>query len=340
MQDAEDEENNFQKEENDAEAEDVTEEMVIENGDGPDDLIKTTENSDHITIITALLKGMSVKNLIDPVTLSHGIGLEDTQAIVAYKSSGPSGKVGIVCDTQVPKCPIFRIMKSVVVDKDVPDLVESRRAGKVKDPVTKKKWEVSDVDDIIGIAIAVPPGYSGNAEDLVLPIRKYSGTEKDAMKARGESVPKQPDVQLFIQWKEEDADGKLTSWENRTGCRLLWKKNADLTLFNTATHFEGYFRKAGGKLAVRSLSPLEILSVGSSPSPNGTPDPSSTGTTEEPENEKPKPTGNAEEKKAARAEFKIDWCTDKNVDPEKMTDAELGSMMAAFKPFWEITSAA
>jgi hypothetical protein len=52
----------------------------------------------------------------------------------------------------------------------------------------------------------------------------------------------------------------------------LWKKNRDLVLLSAAKHFEGHYRKAGSKHSSeeQSVSPFDILLVGSSLSPKGT----------------------------------------------------------------------
>jgi hypothetical protein len=111
------------------------------------------------------------------------------------------------------------------------------------------------------------------------------------------------------------------------------------------------------------MSPFEILPIGSSLSPEGTPDLealASTTTTRENTlvtpidlkgelkgetkgETKGKTKGetkgetkdNAAAKKAEQAEFKNDWCKEMSIDPEKMTDADRGSFMASFKVYWD-----
>jgi hypothetical protein len=204
---------------------------------------------------------------------------------------------------------------------------------------------VSNIHKVKGIAIAVPLGYLGNVEDLVVPIPKLSTVQKEVLKSKGKPVPKQLDVQLLIQWKEPDNDDKYISWENKTTCRTLWKKNGDPVLLSAAKHFEGHYRKAGGKhlSEERSVSPFEILPIGSSLSPEGTPDPetlASTTTTREntpvtPIDPKDETKDNAAAKAAARVEFKSDWCEEMSIDPKRMTDAERGSFLASFKVYWD-----
>jgi hypothetical protein len=64
----------------------------------------------------------------------------------------------------------------------------------------------------------------------------------------------------------------MTSWESRTGCRVLWKRNTNATLTEAAKHFEsqrrGVVRREG-----REATPFQIRSPGRTPSPRGTPDP-------------------------------------------------------------------
>jgi hypothetical protein len=99
------------------------------------------------------------------------------------------------------------------------------------------------------------------------------------------------------------------------------------------------------------VSPFEILPIGSSLSPEGTPDPealASTTTTRENTPETPinqkgesKTKGetkgeikdNAAAKKAKQAEFKNNWCKEMSIDPENMTDTDRGSFIASFKVY-------
>jgi len=74
----------------------------------------------------------------------------------------------------------------------------------------------------------------------------------------------------------EDGTSKLkerfTSWESRSGCRTLWKKHriADDFLLEVAQKREGGYRNAGGRHSseVRSMSPFDIPSPGSTPGPD------------------------------------------------------------------------
>jgi len=351
MKDAEAEEEKYKKDEEDADAMQVDEEEEVtddeDNGD-PDNPLQSTETP--IASRSKLIMSLLAKERVDTpkhgsaLDLTRGAGLRVSQAVVGYKSSGPFGQVGIVGDVEIEDHPIFRVRKNVTIDESkVPNIVEDRRAGKIN-PKTKKQWGVGDIQDIIGIAIAVPEGYTGDVEALVVPIKKLSGTEKDNLRDQKKPIPRQPDVQLGIQWWEPLENGALQSWENRTGCRTIWKKNGDATLLGFAKLFEGNYRTHGGQHSSeeRSVSPFDIPPVGSSLSPETTPDPEQQASTTTTRENTPQ-TGskkNAADKKAAREEFKIDWCEMKGIEPGDMTNTDDGNMMAAFKPFWEIMAAA
>ena len=111
-----------------------------------------------------------------------------------------SRKAGIVCDSEIKGCTIYKIKKHVLVDeKSVPNIVEGRRAGKVKDKKTKEKWSASDIDKVRGIAIAVPLRYLKDPKELVKVIPRLSDKEKEELKKQEKPVPRQADVQLLIQ---------------------------------------------------------------------------------------------------------------------------------------------
>ncbi|KAG9231526.1 hypothetical protein BJ875DRAFT_444007 [Amylocarpus encephaloides] len=101
----------------------------------------------------------------------------------------------------------------------------------------------------------LPPDYNRLLEDLVRIDDKPKG--------------KYPDVQLLIQWKEawkgEDGVLRLTSWECRSGVRIIFKKKsaADALLLKVATKRETGYREGGGKHSseLRSLSP-DIIPTG------------------------------------------------------------------------------
>ena len=348
--------------------------------DGKDKPRPTTEY-DPVGIIKALLAGTRLQNSSEPIEIVQNFGLRDTEAVIGYKSTGMHGKVGLVIDTEFEKAQIYRIKKDVVVGAHVPDIVDSRRAGNYKNRKTKTRWSVDDIDDIRGIAIAVPPGYSENVENLLVPPPTFSAAEKKKMKEEDRKPPKIKlvDVQLLIQWKCADDDGKVLSWENRTGCRTLWKKKGDLTIHDVAKHYEGNYRRAGGRHASEGPTRFEHPPAGSTQSPTSsptgseepystkttrqntpapgstkttrqdTPDPGSTKTTRQdtPDPGSAKTTqqdtpdsGNAvdkrKEKKKARAEFKAEWCDDRNINPENMSDKQDGSFRASFQVYWDL----
>jgi hypothetical protein len=64
----------------------------------------------------------------------------------------------------------------------------------------------------------------------------------------------------------------MSSWESRTGCRVLWKRNTNATLTEAAEHFESHRREAVRQEG-REETPFQIRSPGRTPSPRGTPDP-------------------------------------------------------------------
>jgi hypothetical protein len=78
------------------------------------------------------------------------------------------------------------------------NIVKGQRVSKVKDCETKKKWDISDIHKVKGIAIAVPFRYAKNVEDLVVLIPRLSILQKEVLKSKSKPVPKQLDVQLLI----------------------------------------------------------------------------------------------------------------------------------------------
>jgi hypothetical protein len=72
-----------------------------EEGNNLNNLIPTTEKSNHSSYITALLTRLRLKDSLDLVNLSNRVGLRDTKAVVSYKSSRMFRKTGIVCDTEI-----------------------------------------------------------------------------------------------------------------------------------------------------------------------------------------------------------------------------------------------
>ena len=376
MKDAEQEEARFQREAEEAEKEDVHDLRDVEEAEKEDvhdseelkDRDKprkgietsTTTQFDPNELADALLKGLRLSPPAEAIDLTSGVQLRDTQAILCYKNG--FGKPAIVVDCEVPEWPIYRIRKDVLVVASCPNLMKWRRAGRNKDPKSENKWTVDDIKHVHAIAIEVPPGYSGNPEEQVRLIPPLSIDEKKKLKDNGKPVPKQPDMQLLIEWKEGfKAEGedepRFTSWESRSGCRTLWKKHkvADDYLLRFAMQREGNYRKAGGRHSSeeRLMSAVPIPRAGSTESPGSTPDSTRASTlvgtpedTPEPEIKKepvqPGATTKdaAANKKAARAEFKAEWCDDNDIDPEKMTDAQDGSFRASFKAYWDVVSKA
>jgi hypothetical protein len=171
-------------------------------------------------------------------------------------------------DTEIPGCPIFRIMKNVIVPTDVLNIMSTRRAGK-ENPETGLKWTRDDLQDVLGIAITVPDGYDGKVEDLVKPLEKLSYEEKAKYQKAKKPIPRQPDVQLIIKWKkpievkvkgESEPRQVYLSYESRTGCKALWKKAYKKTLQKAADHWEGHYREAGGRhqSEEREMTPFQV----------------------------------------------------------------------------------
>jgi hypothetical protein len=260
----------------------------INDPDAPKESIESRPPSPTVNVdLAALLAGTRLSDPAEFLDLDQGSGLRDTQAIIGYK--GGFGLTAIVYDYEVPNWAIFRLRRDVMIDDDdLPNFMDRRRGGKAKKKGAKELWRAKDIRRVKGIAIAVPPGYAGNPEDLVDLIPHVSGTEKDRLKKAGERIPQQPDVQLLIEWTEgmmvetpKGVEEVFTSWESRSGCRSIWKKYsvADATLSRYAKFYEGNYRKFGGKHSSeeRGLTPFDVPSAGSTPAvtpePEGTPPP-------------------------------------------------------------------
>lgn len=280
LQAAQAEEARFKKDEEDADNEDEYSDMEVDDEIDPDkplDSIETeTETGiDPTDIVEKLMQGVRLSDPAEVTDITKDALLRPKQKVTCYKDG--FGKPAIVVDCEIPKWIIYRIRKDVLIPENCPNFMTWRRAGVVKDPTTKKKWSVDDISKVQGIAIEVPPGYDKDPEELVRLIPKLSGAQKDKLKKKGKPIPKQPDVQLLIEWKAgmmvEDGTGKpkkrFTSWESRSGCRTLWKKHriADAFLLEVAMKREGGYRNAGGRHSseVRSMSPIDIPRAGSTP---------------------------------------------------------------------------
>jgi len=297
------------------------------------------------------------------------LDLLSTQRVIAFKSSGPYGQIGMVIDTEIARCPIFRIRKNVIVPTGVLNIMDTRRAGK-KDPETDLKWTPDDIKEIVGIAIAVPAGYEGKVEDLVKPLPKLSLQQKADLKKVGKPIPRQPDVQLIIKWKkpihikvkgEPELRPVYLSYESRTGCKTLWKKNYLVTLNEAALHWESRYREAGGthQSEEREMTPFQVPPVGAEFSRESTVDPeqmASTRTTPERvissiEREQTPPVDPGQKlssgstpppdktdkaaKKEAFDRFKEDYLLGADVDKWiELTPEQAATGVAAFRIFW------
>ncbi|KAF8852999.1 hypothetical protein BDZ45DRAFT_694662 [Acephala macrosclerotiorum] len=276
LREVEAEEAKFKKDEEDADNEDVHEEMEVifdDGGNDPDKPKPSTESMDPAEFAAKLMTGLSISDRKEGIDLTQDIQLRNTQAVVCYKSG--FGKPVIVVDCEIPNFPIYRIRKDIMVPDRTPNLMRWRRGGKWKDVKAEVKWRSRDIKDILGIAIEVPLGYNGKPEDLVQPIRRLSKKEKEKLIKKGKPIPKepkQPDVQLIVEWwqgviPEGETEKRYTSLESRSSCRDIWRKKgvADAFLLDVATKKEAGYRRAGGRHSSeeRSLSPIRI--------PRGTP---------------------------------------------------------------------
>lgn len=287
-----------------------------------------TDKSDPSTLIMALLAGTALDDHPVPLDVSLGAGLSKHESVIGYKNG--LGKVGIICNTEIEGWPVYRIRRNVVIGDKVPNIIKDRRAGTLKDEEAGTKWGWSDALAVRGIAIAVPSGYKGDVEDLVVPVPRYTAIQKEAMKLEKKPIPKQVDVQILIEWKTPK-NGKVLSWESRTTSAALWKKATPTVLWEAAQHFEGYFRDGGGK----DVAPFGMPNFGASLSPESSPDPDQLPSTKTTPGVTPDPQPAPDaKKKAARADFKSEWCEEMNIDPEKMTDADRGSFMASWTVYW------
>jgi hypothetical protein len=107
-----------------------------------------------------------------------------------------------------------------VFSENVLNIIKGRRAGTLKDEKAGTKWGWSNALTVRGIAIAVLSRYKGNAEDLVLLVKRYLEIERKEMKDVGKPIPKQLNVQVLIKWKTLK-DSKVLSWESRTTSATL-----------------------------------------------------------------------------------------------------------------------
>jgi hypothetical protein len=325
--------------------------------------------SQDVDFATALILGLKLGPPEEPLDLKLGLGIGPFEEVVGWKKS--HGKVGIICDKEFPGCEIFRIRKLSVLPTTklpIPEITRDRRAGKYKDKNTSMKWSADDVARVVGIAISVPPGYSGAVPDLVLPagIPKKQRAE---MRLKNIPIPPQPrprDVQLCLQWYEK-LDGRFISWENRAGVHLIYKNNADNVLYTAAKHFEARYKRAGGTSVEPQLPELPRFFAGSSTTTSretSPEEPVSTATSRETSpaqilvstevdtpvstatsrESSPKPAGSSTAGKdkldklartQARTDYKDDWRSDNDIpDDRALTSDEAAKFSAAFDVYW------
>jgi hypothetical protein len=304
------EESAFEKESKDIEMLDVMDFV-----DGSDIPLPSVENPPPIVDenLAALLEGTYLNENKEYLSLDEGSGLRETQKVVGYK--GGLQTTAFVYDSEISSWPIFRLRKDLVIDeKEVPNIMDWRRAG-TKKKGSKERWGINDVKAVKGIAIAVPPGYTENPENLVVRIPRMSQRKKDKLKKEGKRVPRQPDVQLLIEWKTPkgviplggtDEEDVYLSWESRGGCARIWKKKVDEVLVKYAQFHEVKYRLGGGKHSSEEpeLSPFNVPSPGSSEEP---PSSSESGDDTETEKEKKARRKKEKEKRAKRKRDKKKW---------------------------------
>jgi hypothetical protein len=157
---------------------------------------KTTTKG-NVALIEALLAGTALSNPLVPLNVSIKAGLSEYESVISYKNG--LGKVGIICNTEIKGWPVYRIRRGVVFSENVLNIIKGRRAGTLKDEKARTKWGWFDALTVKGIAIAVLSGYKGNAEDLVLLVKRYLEIERKEMKDVRKPIPKQLNVQVLIE---------------------------------------------------------------------------------------------------------------------------------------------
>ncbi|OBT40535.1 hypothetical protein VE00_09008 [Pseudogymnoascus sp. WSF 3629] len=252
-----------------------------ENGDGEGNPGTASDVEDEAgsdvaaALAEAFRKGLQLGDNVR--TYKHeDAALRPTQSILGYKRGRSNGKVAIVAECDVKNHQIYRIRRDIFVSSDDVDIIQTRRTGTGvlgKGDRGNIKWTADDIDDVVGIAIEVPPGYKGKPEDLVIPIEPLTVAQKEKIKAKGERVPAQADVQLIIRWKlpkvvKGISESYYLSFESRYGCYSIYGvENGKTKLYDIAKMAETYYRKNGGKYSVEQAIPglksLAMTPVGS-----------------------------------------------------------------------------
>jgi hypothetical protein len=147
-----------------------------------------TDKSNPSTLITALLAGTALDDHPVPLDVSLRARLSKNELVISYKNG--LGKVGIICNTEIKGWPVYRIRRNVVISDKVLNIIKDRQAGTVKDEETGTKWGWSNALAVKGIAIAVPSGYEGDVENLVVPVLRYTAIQKEAIKLENKPIPK------------------------------------------------------------------------------------------------------------------------------------------------------
>ena len=105
--------------------------------DRPDTVMSSTEvpttgQADVKRLASILRDGLRLPDSLEPLNLNTGMGLRDSEAVVCYKAG--FGKPAIVLNNEILDWPIYRIRKDVLIQDSDRNLMDWRRAGKLKDP--------------------------------------------------------------------------------------------------------------------------------------------------------------------------------------------------------------
>ncbi|KFZ04525.1 hypothetical protein V501_09145, partial [Pseudogymnoascus sp. VKM F-4519 (FW-2642)] len=154
------------------------------------------ENKDIDDFVERLQGGRRLgKTVTVHVNKDTGTQLRDTQRTVCSKKG--VGNHVIVVDLEYRNAPIYRIRHDIEPGNS-PNLMNWRREHTLN-PETKNHWRVADIEKIIAIALDVPPNYDKQPEERAYLV--LSREEKRKLKEEKKKVPKQPDVQVLIEWK-------------------------------------------------------------------------------------------------------------------------------------------
>ncbi|KFZ05195.1 hypothetical protein V502_09975 [Pseudogymnoascus sp. VKM F-4520 (FW-2644)] len=122
---------------------------------------------------------------------------------------------------------------------------------------------------------------------------------------------------------------QYTSWESRSGCRKIWKSNADNRINEWAQQFEDWYRKVGGRNSIeRSMSPVDIGSVGKTTRDSSTEEDAENNAAEKEAAEKAAAEKAAAEKAAADKAVADKAAADKDAADKDAADKDAAAMDA------------